>query len=234
MSTEVTDIAQQPSSSHFPVEMLSRSPLFTGISAEDIATLLACRSASIRKYEKGEVIWHAGDTIHTIGFLCQGIAQVTHIDSNGKRAIHATMKSGETFGSAFVCAKVPHMPHGVVAVDTCRVLFLNYRAIIETCTTACTFHRKIIENLIVALAEETLSLKHKMRIIAKQTTREKLLAYLEDEAGRRDTRSFVVPFKRQELADYLGVERSALSAEISKLRNEGVLESDRSHFKLLK
>ncbi|MCL2492159.1 MAG: Crp/Fnr family transcriptional regulator [Coriobacteriia bacterium] len=188
----------------------------------------------MNSYKKGQTIWHAGDEVRALGFLYKGAAQVISIDRDGKRSIHAAIKSGEPFGGAFVCAQVHSIPHSVIAVEASKVLFLDHRAIIDTCSKACAAHRKLIENLIVGLAEETLSLKHKLRIIGKHSTREKLMAYLEDEAERCGSNSITVPFKRQELADYLGVERSALSAEISKMRDEGILESERCHFVLLK
>jgi CRP-like cAMP-binding protein len=163
--------------------------------------------------------------------VCRGLAQVISVDRNGIRAIHASRKPGEPFGGTFACAQVK-LPYGVVAAEDCQILIMNYRNLITACPTACEAHQKLIENMLFVLAEENLSLKSKMRVVTKRGMREKLMTYLEDEATRQRTRDFSIPFNRQELADFLGVERSALSAEISKMRDEGILESERSHFRL--
>jgi len=214
----------------YPAELLSRTLLFAGIKPDQIEDLLTCRGAKLQSFEKDQVIWRAGDPAKFLGIMCSGTSNVISIDRTGLRAIHASLTPGEPFGGSFVCAQVAQIPYSVVAVEPCTVLLLNYSAIITPCPSSCEAHHLLVKNMLLVLAEENLRLKGKMRIIAKRQMREKLLTYLEDESSRQGTRIFNIPFNRQELADYLGVERSALCAEISKMRKEGILESNRKQF----
>jgi CRP-like cAMP-binding protein len=216
----------------YPSNQLSHTLLFDGITPDNVEALLKCRGALLRSFAKDQTIWHAGEMPGAVGVLCRGAAQVVSIDHHGTRAIHANLSPGEPFGSTFVFSHVRYMPHSVIATEDSRVLFLKCQQIIQTCPVACKFHHRLIENMLMVLAEESLRQKYKLRIISCRTTREKLLMYLNDEAARQGAHTFSIPFNRQELADYLGVERSALSAEISKLRGEGVLMSERNLFSL--
>ena len=114
-----------------------------------------------------------------------------------------------------------------------RILLIRLRRITETCSNACEFHNRMVMNLLRAIAGKNLMLNAKIEITSRRTTREKLMAYLLNQAKRAGGSTFTIPLDRQGLADYLGVERSALSAEIGKLRREGVIESERSTFRLI-
>ena len=112
-------------------------------------------------------------------------------------------------------------------------MFINIERILVTCSNNCPFHNKLIRNLMHDLAQKALMFHRKIDVISRRTTREKLLSYLNYEARRQGSGSFDIPFDRQGLADYLEVDRSGLSLEISKLRKEGILESRKNHFTLL-
>ena len=125
------------------------------------------------------------------------------------------------------------MPVSVVAVRDSEVMLIDARRITVSCSNACEFHNRMVMNLLCAMAAKNLQLSRKIEITSHRTTREKLMAYLMTQARQARSSSFTIPFDRQALADYLCVERSALSAEIGRLRREGVLESDKSNFTLL-
>ena len=213
---------------------LGACPLFAGIAPEHRAAMLSCLGARRRRVEKGEVVFLEGSPAEYVGVVLEGAAQVVRDDFYGNRTIQAVLEPGELFGETFACAGTARMPVTVEAVRDSEVLLIRLRRIIQTCSNACEFHNRMVMNLLRAIAEKNLRLNQKLEITARRTTREKLLAYLTAQARQAGAERFTIPLDRQGLADYLGVERSALSAEIGKLRREGVLESERSSFRLLK
>lgn len=215
-------------------EQMRVCPLFAGIEDKDLESLLACMGAKPRWYEKGEVILSEGDEASELGVVLSGSAQVMRMDYDGNRSIMTHLEAGDMFAEAFVCAGVKYMPVQVVATEKTQVLLLDGARLTTTCTSACGFHHRMIYNLMRILATKNLACNQKIDIVSKRTTREKLLTYLWLQSQRVQSHSFVIPYNRQELADYLGVERSGLSTEIGKLRAEGVLESEKNRFTLLK
>ena len=168
-----------------------------------------------------------------MGILLSGGVRVLRDDYDGNRAILAAVGPGELFGETFACAGVGRLPVSVEADRPSRALLIRMKRMIETCPSACGFHNRVVMNLLKVMAAKNLMLNQKLEITSRRTTREKLLAYLSAQARAAGSNRFVIPFDRQGLADYLGVDRSALSAEIGKLRREGVIESERSAFTLL-
>ena len=196
--------------------------------------MLGCLDARVRRAARGEAIFPEGGPADRVGILLSGEAQVVRDDFYGNRTIRAVLSPGELFGETFACAGVERMPVTVEATKDAEVLLIRLRRITETCSNACEFHNRMVMNLLKAIAAKNLQLNRKLEITGRRTTREKLLAYLTAQAGQAGSSRFTIPLDRQGLADYLGVERSALSAEIGRLRREGVLESERSSFRLLK
>ena len=213
--------------------ILLRCPLFAGVAPEELAAMLFCMSPRIVACGKGEYLFSEGDPARQMGVMLSGSAQIIQEDYHGDRSIVGDLQPGQLFGETFALAQVPALPVSVVCTEPGRVMLLDCRRIVTTCSTACSHHQRIITNLLQATAQKNLHLHRKLTILSRRTTREKLMAYLSDQARMHRSREFTVPFNRQALADYLGVERSALSAEIGKLRDLGVLESTKSHFKLL-
>ena len=121
----------------------------------------------------------------------------------------------------------------VVASEPCQVLLIDCQRILRSCANACSFHQQMIFNLMRELATKNIMFHLKVEITSKRSTREKLLAYLMQQAKQAGDSRFDIPFDRQELADYLEVDRSGLSAEIGRLRREGVLTCRKNHFELL-
>lgn len=216
---------------HF--ETLQKCPLFDGVAAEDLPALLDCLGARTARFAKKETILAEGAPAKDMGVLLSGSAQVVRMDYFGNRSIMAGLEPPALFAESFACAGVAEMPVSVVAGDDTEVLFIDCRRLTRSCGRACAFHQQLIYNLMRILAAKNLNFHRKIEITSRRSTREKLMAYLQDQAKRQNSRSFTIPYDRQALADYLEVDRSGLSAEISKLRKEGVLESEKNYFRLL-
>lgn len=216
------------------LDVLAACTLFEGVSREDMAAMLQCMQARVVDVPKGGAVFRADGPAEYVGILLSGGVVVLRDDFDGNRTIQAAMRPGDLFGETFACAGVSRLPVSVEADRPSRVLLIRLKQIIETCPSACGFHNRVVLNLLKVLAAKNLMLNGKLEITSRRTTRDKLLAYLSAQARAAGSDSFVIPFDRQGLADYLGVDRSALSAEIGKLRREGVLESYRSAFRLLR
>ncbi len=214
--------------------VLRSCPLFRGIAEEDLTAMLGCLGANAARFVKGETILSEGEPVRSIGIVLSGSAQVIQVDYFGNRSIVANLEPSELFAESFACAGVKEMPVQVVAKEEdTAVLWIDPLRITRPCGRDCGFHRTIIDNLLNITATKNLVFQQKVSILSKRTTRDKLMAYLMLQAKKNRKSSFSIPFDRQELADYLGVDRSGLSAEISKLRREGVLRCRRNHFELL-
>jgi len=214
-------------------EILRKCPLFNGIGDNDLLGLLGCLDAKLMRFEKKYTIFTEGSKAKYLGIVLSGSAQIVQMDYYGNRSILCGIEPSELFGEAFACAGADSIPVSVIANEPCEVLLIDCNRILHTCSNACSFHQTLIFNLMKDIATKAIMFQQKIEIISKRSTREKLLAYLNAQARKAGKRSFDIPFDRQELADYLEVERSGLSAEISKLRKEGILNSNKNSFELL-
>lgn len=215
-------------------DLLMTSSLFGGIEREDLGSLLGCLQAQILTAEKGEPVFLEGDKAGFVGLVLEGSVQIVRDDYYGSRSVIALAERGDIFAEAFACADVEYMPVSGYCLQNCRILMLSCRKMLTVCSNACRFHNQLVKNLLQVVARKSLNLSQKIQFMSQRTTRQKLLAYLSDQAKKAGSREFTIPLDRQALADYLGVERSAMSAELSKLRKEGVLETKGSRFTLLK
>ena len=215
---------------YYPV--LDRCAMFQGIGKESVLAMLKCMGAKILSYNQGETIFAEGNPAEDIGIVLSGSAQIVKIDYFGNRSIMANVVEGEIFGESFACSGVDTLPVNVIATKNCQIMIINALRIISTCSNACEFHRQIIFNLLKVVATKNLVFNQKIEVTSKRSTREKLMTYLLIQAKNAGSNEFTIPFDRQELADYLEVDRSGLSAEISKLRKEGVLECEKGRFVL--
>lgn len=212
--------------------ILAQSSLFQGISPEDIPSLLHCLNARRASYPKGAFLLQSGQAVRSVGLLVKGTALVIQEDFWGNRNILAKLAPGQLFAESFACAKDPVSGVDVWAEAPSEVLFLDVRRILETCPSSCTFHSRMIRNLLSELAEKNLRFHEKLTHMSQRTIREKLLSYLSYEAQKSGSNAFDIPLNRQQLADYLSVDRSAMSSELSKLKQEGVLSFWKNHFVL--
>ena len=211
-------------------EILSRCPLFSGIGRKDLENMLQCLGARTVSYKKNQPVFLEGDPALWVGVVLAGEVQVQREDLEGNRSILAAVEPGGLFGEVFACAGLDRLPVTVIASADSRILQLACRRIIETCSQSCTFHSRLVQNLLWIVARKNLMLNQKLSFISRRSTREKLMAYLTAQAKESESRIFSIPYNRQELADYLGVERSAMSAELGKLKKEGILDFHKNQF----
>ena len=194
--------------------------------------MLGCLDARERRFARGAYIHRMGDVIKTVGVVLDGTVRIESVDVWGNVSVMGVTGAGGLFGEAY--AAVPNEPLmvNVVAAQDCTVLFLSLAKVLATCPHACPHHAKASANMTAIIARHSLALSRRILHVAPKTIRGKVLAYLSDQAERAGSREFDIPYNRQQLADYLGVDRSALSAELSRMAREGVLETRRSRFML--
>ena len=215
------------------LEILKKCPLFDGIGDDELLRMLTCLGARIEGYDKKDTIFAEGSSAKYIGIVLSGSVQMIQFDYYGNKSILSTAFPTEMFAEEFACAETEAIPVTVVASEESEIMLIDCSHILHTCHNNCGFHQRLIFNLMKDLAKKTIRFHEHIEVTSKRTTREKLMAYLALEAKRAGSNSIRIAFDRQELADYLEVDRSGLSAEISKLRNEGIIESHKNYFELL-
>ena len=215
------------------LEILKNCPLFSHVDEESLSRMLVCLGARVVSFDKKHTVMAEGNAAKYIGIVLSGRAQIVRTDYYGNRSILAEVEPCEIFGEDFACAELREMPVAVIANEPCEIMLIECSHVLQTCNNNCGFHQQLIFNLMKDLAVKSIMFHQKIEITSGRTTREKLMTYLNLYARKTGCNSFEIPFNRQELADYLEVDRSGLSAEISKLRREGVIDSNRNHFVLL-
>lgn len=213
--------------------LLQKSPLFASMEPQQITSVLHCVGAVVREAGAGEYILRAGDRTQAMGLLLSGSAFAVQDDLWGQRNIMGKILPPGTFAEPFAATPGAVLNVSVVASMPSKVMFLNIQRITTVCSETCPQHALLIRNLVSVLARKNLQLNDKITHMSKRRTREKLLSYLSSQALREGSVEFDIPFDRQQLADFLCIERSAMSAELSKLQKEGRIETDRSHFRLI-
>ena len=215
-------------------DCLIRSALFCGLTEAEIAAILPCLRARRLRFSRNQAVFREGDRAGEIGIVLSGAVRIEKTDYYGNRNVLSSVGPAGLFAEAFACAGAATLPVDVIAAEDCEIMLFDCGRIGAPCQNACDFHNRLIRNLLRILAEKNLLLNRKIEITAPRPTREKLHAYLQAEARRAGSDTFEIPSDRQALADYLGVERSAMSAEIGKLRREGLHETERRRFRLLR
>lgn len=210
--------------------LLEHSPLFAGITEEEFSALLPALSGRTASYHKGELILRAGESVTSLGVVLEGRALVMQEDFWGNCSLLAVLDPGQCFAETFAC--VPNLPLNVsVAAETAaKVLFLNVSALLER--ESKEDHGKFSRNLLMEMSRKNVAFSQKLTHLGQRTTRAKLLSYLSAQAREHGGREFDIPFSRQQLADYLLVERSGLSQTLCAMRDEGLLEFHKNHFLL--
>ncbi len=214
-------------------DVLKKCRLFDDIGDDNLIAMLGCLRAKVRAYGKNQAIMSEGEKASDIGIMLKGRAQLIRDDYYGNRSIVANIQPSQLFAESFVCAGADTVPVDIIATEDSEVMLIDGYHILHTCSNSCSFHNQMIFNLMRIVANKNLIFDQKIEITSKRTTREKLLTYLMHQSKANGSNSFVIPYDRQELADYLEVDRSGLSAEISKLRREGVLQCRKNEFTLL-
>lgn len=212
--------------------ILRNSPFFQGMSEAEILAVIQCVSASVLRKKKDEYIFRVGDSTESMGLVLKGSVLVLQEDLWGHRNIIHRIGPGEYFAEPFAATAGSVLNVSVVADEDTECMLLNMERFLQTCPHACAHHNRMVRNLVSVMARRVLDLNEKLTHMAKRSTREKLLSYLSAESMRQGKLSFTIPYDRQQLADYLSVERAAMSVELSKLQKEGLLKTNRNHFEL--
>lgn len=212
---------------------LAGTVLFQGLTPSEAESMLSCLGAVQKSYEKGQVIFHAGDIIQTMGIVLSGSVNIENDGLWGNRDILNHITPGQIFGETYACIPGEPMMVNAAAAEPAQVLFLDMRRILTSCPLACPHHSRVIRNLLAATAQKNLNLSRRIIHTSPKTIRGRLLSYLSFLVVRQGSSTVTVPFNRQQLADYLSVDRSALSNELGKMRREGLLEADKNTFTLL-
>lgn len=208
-----------------------RTLLFSGIREDEARAMLGCLNARIAHYRKDAWLLRAGDAIDDIGIVLEGLVHVQSEDYWGNRNILAAVNPGGLFAESYACVPGMAAQVDVVAAQDCVVLYVDARRIVTSCTSACSFHARLMRNLVAMLARKNIGVTGKVAHLSKRSVREKVLSYLSSEALACGSSEFSIAFNRQQLADYLSVERSALSLALSKLQKDGVISYNKNHFR---
>ena len=214
------------------VELYGKLPLFAGVSKEQLIPLLKCLKAEKHIFAKGEWIFNEGERITTLGIILKGRINTVYEDILGGNSIIGTIESGQMFCDAFSCSTAQRMPLNVQAQIESEVLLIDIGLILPTCASACEQHRQLSENLIHILADKYVTQNCKLINLSARTTRRKLLSYLSEQMRMQGGETFTVPFNRQELADYLFVDRTGLSTQWNLLIKQGILTDTKRGFTL--
>lgn len=215
------------------IEILGRTDLFKEISSQDIRNMIGCLSIRRVKYDKDEYIINAGSSINEIGVILSGSVNLIKEDFWGNRFIFQKYGPAEMFGETIVFAETNKIQVSVIANEDTEILYINSNRIITTCKSGCLYHNQLIHNMIRIISNKNVILTQKLTNISKRSTRDKILSYLSYESERNKSNTFDIPYTRQELADYLSVDRSALSRELGKLQNEEKIRFNKSRFTLI-
>lgn len=212
--------------------ILERTKLFDQIKPEELKEMLHCLETQKRSFQKEELVFRRGECISEIALLLEGNVHIRQEDYWGNLSILSEVSPGELFGEVYACLGNAQILNDAVAVRESTVLFINVHKILTLCPSVCRFHERLIQNLLTVFAEKNRLLTRKIAHMSQRTTKEKILSYLSEQSLKAGSASFDIPFGRQQLADYLSVDRSAMSRELSKMREEGILKFERNHFVL--
>lgn len=214
--------------------ILEKSVLFSGIAANNFEAVLGCVGARHKEFAKGEYISLQSEQLRSIGLIMSGRVLLLKEDIHGNHNILATLEPGEIFGETFVCGGAYTLSVSIQATEKTEVLFLSFDQVMHTCPNACEFHSKLITNMVIMIARKNLSLLEKLEVTTRHSLREKILTYLFQLTQRQGNAVVVSPLGRIELADFLGVNRSALTRELSRMQTEGLIKYDKKSFELIR
>ena len=213
-------------------DILKDVKLFEGISAPDLPKMLNCLNAKTVYFSKGEFVLSAGDKTEFVGVVLDGVVHIVKEDADGNRVLVDALAPGNFFGEALCCAGIAESPVSVVADTAAEVMLLQFQRILQVCSDTCVYHARLVENMLHVIAQKNLLLQNRIDFLSKKTLRGRIMAYLETVAPRRGVR-FTIPFSREELADFLCTDRSALSRELGNMREEGMIRFKKNQFTMM-
>ena len=212
------------------VKMLLSCRLFEGMGQASVSAVLETLGASEKRRAKGEYFLREGDPAGKVGILLSGSAQIVRDDYDGRCSVLADLRAGDTFGEVFACAGVQEYPVSVVADRESTALFADFRELLADHPHPTSSEHRLVQNLLLVTARKNLLLNRKIELLSKRTTREKLASFLYAKAKESKSDHFTIPFDRQALADYLGVERSAMCSELGRMRRDGLIDFHKNEF----
>lgn len=207
--------------------------LFSGISESDMLSLLKCLGINTKSYKKNSMIIPFETKITSIGIVLDGNIEVMREDINGNKIIISKLSVNDIFAETIVCAGIDKSPVAVMATSNCEVLFIPFEKVLSTCANTCHFHKQLIQNMLKVIAKKNILLNMQIDLLGKKTTREKLLTYLRTQMEIVKNSKFLIPYNRNELADFLCVDRSAMSRELCKMRDDGIIKFNKNYFEFL-
>lgn len=212
-------------------DIISQIKLFKGIHISDYDALFSCMQTEIRAVKKGEILLLTGDKPEHVGAVLCGQLHINKEDLEGNRTLVAALAPSDIFAEALCCAGIDESPVTVQADTDATVMYLKFKRLLHTCPNSCRFHEKLIENMLQLIALKNLHLQNRMEIIGIKSIRTKMLHYLESLVPKQGY-DITIPFNREELSDYLAVDRSALSHELARMKKDGLIDYRKNHFLL--
>ncbi len=209
------------------------SPLFAGIKPEDRKPMLHCIGYRVSNFSKGEIVAFEGENLKHIGIVLSGSVDMVKEDLWGNKTMLLRMRRNELFGETFACGEDNLSVVTFIVSEDAQILFMPFSRVMHSCTMACEFHHRLIENMVKVIANKNRDLMRKVEVVSKRTIREKLLTYLSIQAQQQNSRYFEIPLGRVELAEYLCVDRSALTRELAKMKEDGLIDYDKNCFRIL-
>lgn len=215
------------------VPVLKKTRLFAGVAEDDLAAMLSCLKAGTGSCKKGNYVYRQGERVDRLSILVAGKLQIQKDDSWGNRTIVGTVGVGDMFGEEYVAPQSSVLLNDVMALEDSVIVTLDAMRVLTVCSSLCRFHTQVIQNLVFSISEKNRRLMHKLDHVSRRSTREKLISYLSEEAQLQGSTKIVIPFNRQQLADFLSVDRSAMCKELARMRDEGMLNFEKNSFELL-
>lgn len=213
-------------------QFLAKTILFRGMTPDEAQEMISCLRSFTKTYKKGEIVYHMGERISYLGLILSGSVNIENDDFWGHKSILSHVQTGQIFAETYACISGEPLMVTVTASEDTEILFLNVEHLFTTSTNSCAHHNKLIGNLLQVMAQKNLALSRKILHTSSKTIRGRLLSYLSQQALQNGCSRFAIPFNRQQLADYLNVERSALSNELSKMKAEGILDYEKNNFNI--
>lgn len=213
---------------------LAKIQLFHGFTEEHLSEALRVFHAQPRNYRKDQIILHEGSQTDVMGIILSGSVTIERDDYLGNRSILAHISAGEYFAETY--AFVEHVPLmiNVVANEDCEILFLNLGRIRASELSSFPWYPLLLVNLLTIATKKNIELSERSFHVFPKTVRGRIYSYLTAMSHQKQSPEFEIPFNRQQMADYLNLDRSALSRELCKMRDEGLILFQKNHFKLLK
>jgi len=212
---------------HFDV--LKTVELFSGIGPGEMDDMLDCMGAQIKRYRKGSILLLAGEKPVYVGVVIAGELHIAREDRDGNRSLIAVVGPGHVFAEALCCSGAEESPVTVTAGASSLVMLLKFSRLLSTCPNSCVFHTRLIQNMLELISNKNLMLQNRMEIVSLKSVRAKVLLYL-DEFTKKQGNEITIPLNREQLADFLCVDRSALSHELARMKKDGLIDYRKNRF----